>query len=71
MMAATRALPDSRNPDALWVTQQARNLSMAGVLENVRFLIRDRDSKFPAGCDRRPSRRRQQGDHGGVTEGSV
>ena len=37
------------NPDGRWVTQQARNLSLSGVLDDVRFLIRDRDSKFAAG----------------------
>lgn len=41
----------TRNPDAAWVTQQARNLSMAGELENVRFLVRDRDSKFTPSFD--------------------
>ena len=39
------------NPDAAWVTQQARNLSMESGLENVRFLIRDRDSKYTASFD--------------------
>ena len=39
------------NPDATWVTQQARNLAMAGELDNVRFLIRDRDSKFTSSFD--------------------
>ncbi len=39
------------NPDAVWVTQQARNLSMDGELEGVFFLIRDRDSKFTASFD--------------------
>ncbi|MEO8425252.1 MAG: integrase core domain-containing protein [Actinomycetota bacterium] len=39
------------NPDAVWVTQQARNLSMADDLDNVRHLIRDRDSKFTASFD--------------------
>jgi len=39
------------NPDGAWVTQQARNLAMDGDLENLRFLIRDRDSKFTAPFD--------------------
>ena len=39
------------NPDAGWVTQQARNLAMDGEADNVRFLIRDRDSKFTASFD--------------------
>jgi putative transposase len=39
------------NPDGRWVTQQARNLSLCGALEDVRFLIRDRDAKFVAGFD--------------------
>ena len=39
------------NPDGQWVTQQARNLSLSGALEDVRFLVRDRDSKFVAGFD--------------------
>jgi transposase InsO family protein len=34
------------NPDCPWVTQQARNLALAEQLENVRFLIHDRDRKF-------------------------
>jgi hypothetical protein len=32
------------NPTGGWVTQQARNLSFTGVLEQTRFLIHDRDS---------------------------
>jgi putative transposase len=39
------------NPDGRWVTQQARNLSLSGALEDVRFLIRDRDAKFVADFD--------------------
>jgi putative transposase len=34
------------NPDCRWVSQQARNLAIAERLENVRFLIDDRDRKF-------------------------
>lgn len=34
------------NPDGAWVTQQARNLAIDERLENVRFLIHDRDAKF-------------------------
>lgn len=39
------------NPDGAWVTQQARNLAMDGGLEHLRFLIRDRDSKFTGPFD--------------------
>src|SRR6266540_3570921 len=39
------------NPDGRWVTQQARNLSLSGALDDARFLIRDRDRKFVAGFD--------------------
>jgi transposase InsO family protein len=42
------------NPDVAWVTQQARNLardwSDAG--SKARFLVRDRDSKFPRAFDK-------------------
>jgi putative transposase len=41
----------SANPDSQWVTQQARNLAGDERLENVRFLIRDHDSKFPGSFD--------------------
>ena len=41
----------TRNPDAEWVTQQARSLSMADELDGVCFLIRDRDSKYTASFD--------------------
>jgi putative transposase len=36
----------SRNPDSAWVTQKVRNLAIEGRLEHVRFLVRDRDTKF-------------------------
>jgi transposase InsO family protein len=39
------------NPDSAWVTQQARNLAIDGVLENARFLIHDRDTKFTGSFD--------------------
>ena len=39
------------NPTGGWVTQQARNLSFTGLLERMRFLIHDRDSKFSAAFD--------------------
>jgi len=40
----------TRNPDASFVTQQARNLFSEETLSSgVRFLIRDRDSKFTRG----------------------
>jgi putative transposase len=39
------------NPTGAWVTQQARNLSFTGLLERMRFLVHDRDSKFAAAFD--------------------
>jgi putative transposase len=39
------------NPTGAWVTQQARNLSFTGLVERMRFLIHDRDSKFSASFD--------------------
>ncbi len=41
----------TRNPDAEFVAQQARNLAMDGELEGVAFLIRDRDSKYTRAFD--------------------
>ena len=38
-------------PNSAWVTQQARNLALDGRLENVRFLIRDRDAKYSGSFD--------------------
>jgi putative transposase len=54
---ATRKLhvmPSTRNPDAAFVTQQARNLVAFDLDERdgpVRFLIRDRDSKYTCSFD--------------------
>jgi putative transposase len=39
------------NPTGSWVTQQARNLGFTDLLERMRFLIHDRDSKFSASFD--------------------
>ncbi len=38
--------PATRNPDGEFLTQQARNLTMAGELEGLAFLVRDRDGKY-------------------------
>jgi putative transposase len=41
------------NPTGPWVTRQARNLAMAldSRMDSLRFLVRDRDTKFIAGFD--------------------
>src|SRR5438067_1972762 len=39
------------HPDSAWVTQQARNLAIDGRLGGRRFLLRDRDSKYPRSFD--------------------
>src|SRR4051812_42316657 len=39
------------HPDSEWVTQQGRNLAVAGHLDNVRYLVRDRDTKFTRSFD--------------------
>ncbi len=42
----------TRNPDAAFVTQQARNLCLTeGLPASVRFLVRDRDSKYTRSFD--------------------
>jgi hypothetical protein len=41
----------TRNPDGRWVAQQARNLAIEGRLDNVGFLIRDRDAKYTRAFD--------------------
>ncbi len=45
-------MTSTRNPDAGYTTQQARNLHMAGELPaGVGYLIRDRDAKFTRSFD--------------------
>ncbi len=39
------------NPDGRWVTQQARNLGLFFAEQQIRFLIRDRDSKYSGPFD--------------------
>jgi len=39
------------NPDSVWMRQQARNLAIEERLDNVRFLIHDRDTKFSGPFD--------------------
>ena len=41
----------TRHPDSAWVTQQARNLAAEERLRGVRFVIRDRDSKYSGSFD--------------------
>jgi putative transposase len=41
----------TRNPSGDWVTQQARNLGLDLADQGVRFLIRDRDSKYTGPFD--------------------
>jgi putative transposase len=41
----------TRNPDSVWVTQQARNLAVGERLQGIRFLIRDRDAKYSGPFD--------------------
>jgi len=38
-------------PDSAWVAQQARNLAIAGRLDDTHILIRDRDAKFSGSFD--------------------
>ncbi|MGH3452703.1 MAG: integrase core domain-containing protein [Haloechinothrix sp.] len=41
----------TKNPDSVWVTQQARNLAVGERLKGIRFVLRDRDSKFSGPFD--------------------
>jgi len=50
-MCCSRSTWATKNPDSAWVTQHARNLAMGERLEGIRFLIRDRDSKFSGPFD--------------------
>src|SRR6266536_2891463 len=39
------------NPDGVWMRQQARNLAIEDRLQEVRFLVHDRDAKFSGPFD--------------------
>ncbi len=39
------------NPDSEWIVQQARNLAVGERLREIRFVIRDRDTKFSGAFD--------------------
>jgi len=41
----------TRNPDGSWVAQQARNLGLLFAEQQIRFLLRDRDSKYTGPFD--------------------
>jgi putative transposase len=41
----------TRNPNGMWVAQQARNLSFSASFDHVRFLIHDHDAKFTRAFD--------------------
>jgi putative transposase len=41
----------SANPDCAWMTQRARNLAIEERLENMRFLLHDRDAKLSGPFD--------------------
>jgi putative transposase len=41
----------SQHPTGTWVAQQARNLALEATVTPIRFLIRDRDSKFTSAFD--------------------
>jgi putative transposase len=70
----------SPNPTGAWVTQQARNLGLDLADDGMRFLIRDRDSKYSGTFDevfrsggirvvrRRCARRRQTPSRSGSSE---
>ena len=55
-----RILGVTAHPDNAWVTQMARNLLMDvdEHVESIKFLVRDRDTKFTASLRRRAQRRR-------------
>jgi transposase InsO family protein len=46
-----RVVGATAHPGSAWVTQQARNLAIEDRLSGVRFLLRDRDAKFPRRFD--------------------
>jgi hypothetical protein len=61
MRAAVRLAGCTRNPTGEWVTQQARNLGLDFSDSGVRFLIRDRDSKYSGTFDLRSSAAKASG----------
>ena len=54
-----RVLGITAHPDNAWVAQMARNLMMDldGHVESIKFLLRDRDTKFSAAFDANSSTR--------------
>jgi hypothetical protein len=57
----------TENPTGAWVTQQARNLGLDLTDQGIRFLVRDRDSKYGGlrrGLPQRADQDRENADPG-------